>query len=272
MPEADHQFLTVAVALSMATTPLLLFAFDRLVAPRLDARSALLRPSDDIDSHQRIVVLGYGRFGQIVTRMLRAQGFEMTLIDDDPAQIELMKRFGVKVFYGDGSRLDLLHAAGVGQARLVVIAVAGGHRIVTIARMLRKHFPHVRIAARAVDREHAHALMELNIEAFERETFLSAISLGTQALQQLGYTREQAGRLAEAFERHDRQLLSESFALRHDDAAYVGLFRRKSMELLDELMKADIPATQVHPSEVPPADMPDLDLPPVDKPASERSE
>lgn len=271
MPQADHQFLTVAVALSMATTPLLLFAFDKLVAPRLDARSAL-RPSDTIDNHQRIVVLGYGRFGQIVTRMLRAQGFEMTLIDDDPAQIELMKRFGVKVFYGDGSRLDLLHAAGVGQARLVVIAVAGGHHIVTIARMIRKHFPHVRIAARAVDREHAHALMELNVEAFERETFLSAISLGAQALQQLGYTPEQAAHLAEAFERHDRQLLAESFALRHDDEAYVGLFRRKSMELLDELMKADVPATDIHPDDIPPADMPSVDVPPVDKERERGSE
>src|SRR5690606_29143162 len=135
------------------------------------------------------------------------------LIDDDPAQIELMRRFGVKVFYGDGSRLDLLHAAGVAQARLVVIAVAGGYRIVTIARMIRKHFPHVRIAARAIDREHAHALMELGVEAFERETFLSAVSLGKQALEQLDYTPDQAERFTRAFEQHDRQLLTESFEL-----------------------------------------------------------
>lgn len=265
--EADHQFLTAVVALSMATTPLLLFAFDKLVAPRLDTRSTLRPSDDDIDGRQRIVVLGYGRFGQIVTRMLRAQGFEMTLIDDDPVQIELMKRFGVKVFYGDGSRLDLLHAAGVGQAQLVVIAVAGGHRIVTIARMIRKHFPHVRIVARATDREHAHALMELNVEAFERETFLSAISLGAQALQQLGYTKEQAARLAEAFEQHDRQLLADSFALRHDDDAYVGLVRRRSMELLDELMKADFPLPEVPPTNVPSPDR-SSESGPVDKPAA----
>src|SRR3546814_2809036 len=116
-------FRSVAIALSMATTPLLLLAFDRLIAPRLDARRRGDRPSDTIDEHRRIVVLGYGRFGQIVTRMLRSQGFDMTLIDDDPAQIELVRKFGVKVFYGDGSRLDLLHAAGVGPAELVVIAV-----------------------------------------------------------------------------------------------------------------------------------------------------
>ncbi|KKB06808.1 hypothetical protein VE25_21130 [Devosia geojensis] len=237
---ADYQVLTVVVALSMATTPLLLVVFDRLVAPRLDTRAAK-PPAEPIDSRQSIVVLGYGRFGQIITRMLRAQGFETTLIDDDPAQIELMKRFGVKVFYGDGSRLELLHAAGVAQAQLVVVAVAGGHRIVSIARMLRKHFPDVKIAARAIDREHAHELMELGVEAIERETFLSAVSLGAQALELLGYPPEHARRLAEAFERHDRQLLADSFELRHDDEAYVGLFRRRSMELLDEVMKATPP-------------------------------
>ncbi|GLQ56847.1 monovalent cation:proton antiporter-2 (CPA2) family protein [Devosia nitrariae] len=251
MAEPDYQLLTVVVALSMSVTPLLLFAFDRLVAPLVDLRANPL-PAEPIDRRQSIVVLGYGRFGQIVTRMLRAQGFEMTLIDDDPAQIELMKRFGIKVFYGDGSRLDLLHAAGVGEARLVVIAVAGGHRIVSIAQMLRKHFPHVQIAARATDREHAHALMELKVEALERETFLSAISLGTQALELLGYPPGHARRLADAFERHDRQLLTESFEVRDDAEAYVGLFRRKSVELLDEVMKAGDP--------------------PVDKDASERSE
>ncbi|UXN74977.1 NAD-binding protein [Devosia sp. A8/3-2] len=164
MSAEDHGLLAVAVALSMATTPLLLLAFDRLVAPRLDARSA--RDSDDITEHRKIVVLGYGRFGQIVTRMLRAQGFETTLIDDDPAQIELVRKFGVKVFYGDGSRLDLLHAAGVGQAELVVVAVGGADRILDIARKVRRHFPNVTIAARAIDRGHAHELMALGVEVF----------------------------------------------------------------------------------------------------------
>jgi glutathione-regulated potassium-efflux system ancillary protein KefC len=235
----DWQVLMATVALSMAVTPLLLLAFDRLVAPRLDARKAA-PPTETIDRRQRIVVLGYGRFGQIVTRMLRAQGFEMTLIDDDPAQIELMRRFGIKVFYGDGSRLDLLHAARVRDAQLVVIAASGGHRILSIARLVRSHFPHVAIAARATDREHVYALRELGVEAFERETFLSAISLGQQALVALGYEPDHAERLGQAFERHDRQLLEEAYEIRNDSEAYVGLFRRKSMELLDELMKADV--------------------------------
>lgn len=247
----DHGLLAVAVALSMATTPLLLLAFDRLVAPRLDARSA--RDSDDITEHRKIVVLGYGRFGQIVTRMLRAQGFETTLIDDDPAQIELVRKFGVKVFYGDGSRLDLLHAAGVSQAELVVVAVGGADRILDIARKVRRHFPEVIVAARAIDRGHAHDLMALGVEVFERETFLSAISLGAKVLVQLGVAPIDAHHMAQAFERHDNQLLTDSFAVREDEDAYVGMVRQ-SMSLLDETMQGDQPPAPLDKKDSPRAD------------------
>lgn len=240
----DYDIMTVAVALSMMTTPVLLLAFDKLVAPRLDARRTPERPGDLIDEHRNIVVLGYGRFGQIVTRMLRAQGFEMTLIDDDPAQIDLVRKFGVKVFYGDGSRLDLLHAAGVERADLVVIAVGGHDRILDIARKVRKNFPDVAIAARAIDRGHAHELMALGVEIFERETFLSAVSLGTKVLIQLGVAPNDAMHMAQAFERHDNKLLEESFAIREDEDAYVGMVRT-SMGLLGEAMRADLPPSAV---------------------------
>lgn len=245
--EADHDMMSVAVALSMMTTPILLLAFDRLVAPRLDARHGT-RPEDTIDQHRKIVVLGYGRFGQIVTRMLRAQGFEMTLIDDDPVQIDLVRKFGVKVFYGDASRLDLLHSAGVAEAELVVIAVGGRERILSIARHVRRHFPNAAIAARAIDRGHAHDLMALGVDLLERETFLSAISLGAKVLVKLGHTPQEAERLARAFEAHDNQLLADSFAVREDEDAYVGMVRG-SMGLLGEAMRADIPTIQVDKSE-----------------------
>jgi glutathione-regulated potassium-efflux system ancillary protein KefC len=249
----EYDLLSVAIATSMALTPLLLLAFDRLVAPQLDARRDK-RQTDDIDEQQKIVVLGYGRFGQIVTRLLRAQGFEMTLIDDDPAQIDLVRKFGVKVFYGDASRLDLLHAAGVKDAELVVITVGGRDRILTIARNIRRNFPHVTIAARAIDRGHAHELMELGVEVFERETFLSAISLGAKVLAQLGYEPDKALELAKTFEDHDNKLLRDSFAVRNDQDAYVGLVRQ-SMGLLNAAMAADtLPDPQRPVDKSPPAD------------------
>ena len=239
----DHDVLGVAVALSMATTPLLLLAFDKLIAPRLDARREP-RANDPIDAPQKIVVLGYGRFGQIVTRMLRAQGFQMTLIDDDPAQIETVRRFGVKVFYGDASRVGLLHAAGMDTAQMVVIAVGGRQRILEIARNVRRHFPNVVIAARAVDRGHAHELMEMGVELFERETFLSAISLGAKVLVQLGVAPIDAHHMAQAFERHDNQLLADSYEVRADEDAYVGMVRQ-SMNLLHEALQGDLPPTPI---------------------------
>jgi glutathione-regulated potassium-efflux system ancillary protein KefC len=170
--------------------------------------------------------------------MLRAQGHSMTLIDDDPVQIELVKRFGVKVFYGDGGRLDILRAAGAGEADLIVIAVAGGDRILSIAELIHRNFPRARIAARAIDRGHAHQLMALGVETFERETFRGALALGEKALVALGHAPEEAERLARAFDEHDEKLLADSFALRDDREAYIG-FVRKSTEMLDKVMQAD---------------------------------
>jgi glutathione-regulated potassium-efflux system ancillary protein KefC len=236
----EVELMTVVVALSMASTPFLLFLYDRLWAPRLNSEAKLPAPPgpDGIDGRGKVIVLGYGRFGQIVTRLLRAQGFEMTLIDDDPAQIELVKRFGVKVFYGDGGRLDILRAAGIEDARMVVVAVAGGARILSIATQIRRNFPHVLIAARAADRSHAHDLMAIGVSVIERETFRSALRLGEKALVALGQPEETAARVAGAFQQHDERMLQDSYSVRHDSDAYIG-FVRRSTEMLDAVMKAD---------------------------------
>ncbi len=241
LAEDAYALFTVVVALSMATTPLLLLAFDKLIAPRLDARNQRGdRAPEPVEEHRRIVVLGYGRFGQIITRMLRRHGYDMTLIDDDAAQIELVRRFGIKVYYGDASRTDLLHSAGVGHADLVIIAVGGADRILQVARNVRRHFPNVVIAARATDREHAHALMELGVTLFERETFHSALHLGRRVLVHLGHDEDEAEQLAHEFHARDQELLEKAFALRGDREAYWGV-TRQSMTLLDEAMQADTP-------------------------------
>lgn len=234
----DYEVLSLIVALSMATTPILLFIFDRFVAPYIHAGPEP-QPTEVMNSNQKVLVLGYGRFGQIITRLLKSQGFEMTLIDDDPAQIALMKRFGVKVFYGDASRLDLLDAADATHAQMIVVAVAGGERILTVVEMLRRHYPHVKIAARAIDRAHAHKLIALGVEVFERETFRSALTLATGALVALGYDRAHAERLAGSFADHDVRMLYESYKLRDDEDAYIG-FVRQSVEMLGSVLEADM--------------------------------
>jgi glutathione-regulated potassium-efflux system ancillary protein KefC len=239
----ELELLTVVVALSMATTPILLFLFDRLWAPRLQSASLAGPEPEAIDGSHSVIVLGYGRFGQIVTRLLRARGYRMTLIDDDPAQIALVRRFGVKVFYGDGARPEILRAAGAAEARMIVIAVAGAERILAIAEVIRRNFPHVIVAARAVDRSHAHDLMALGVQVFERETFRAAVRLGERALIALGHSEDEARRAGAAFEAHDVKMLLDSFAVRHDQSAYVGFIRRSS-EMLEQVMRADVESAE----------------------------
>jgi glutathione-regulated potassium-efflux system ancillary protein KefC len=234
----DLDLMMVVVALSMATTPILLFLFDRLWGPRLRSGDVVDRQAEQIEAHS-VIVLGYGRFGQIVTRLLRARGYRMTLIDDDPAQIALVRRFGVKVFYGDGARVETLRAAGAAEAKMIVIAVAGAERILTIAEIVRQYFPDVIIAARAVDRSHAHDLMALGVTVFERETFRAAVRLGERALVALGHPEDEARGMAEAFEDHDTNMLIESYEMRHDQQAYIGYVRR-STAMLEQVMRADL--------------------------------
>lgn len=230
--------LNVTVALSMAMTPLLVLAFDRLVAPRLQSPVPDPGIPDMGDTRQNVLVLGYGRFGQIVARLLHAQGFKTTLIDHNPAHIESLKRFDFKIFYGDVGRLDLLEAAGAGQARLIVVTIKDRDRSMDICRMIRRHFPAAKLYVRAFDRAHAFDLIDLGVEGYERETFRSAIALGAKALVGLGYSEPGARRLAGAFERHDIEVLEESAKLRGDDEAYMS-YVRQSRDMLHAVMQAD---------------------------------
>ncbi|MGZ6140566.1 MAG: monovalent cation:proton antiporter-2 (CPA2) family protein, partial [Myxococcaceae bacterium] len=171
-----RDILVLVVSLSMALTPLLTLAYDRLIAPRLRMRDD--RPYDrDVEQDTPIIIAGFGRFGQVVGRVLRARGIPFTAMDADPAQIDFLQRFGNKVFYGDASRLDLLRAARADKARLFVLAIDDVQASVRTAREVQEHFPHLMIFARARNRAHAYQLMELGIEHVSRETFLSSLEL-----------------------------------------------------------------------------------------------
>ncbi|NOZ33540.1 MAG: hypothetical protein GXP01_10890 [Alphaproteobacteria bacterium] len=186
----------------------------------------------------KVLVLGYGRFGQIIGRLLHAQGFDTTLIDHDPAQIEQVSRFGFKVFYGDAARLDLLKAAGAAEARLIVVAVDDRAHINTICDVVQKNFPNAKLAVRALSRGHAFELMDRDIRVFERETFRSALALAAKSLVTLGYGAHQTDRIARAFERHDDELLRNTHALRDNDEDLRSYVIR-SREILAQTMRDD---------------------------------
>ncbi len=225
-----RDILVLVVSLSMALTPLLTLAYDRLVAPRLRTRDD--RPYDrDVEQDTPVIIAGFGRFGQVVGRVLRARGIPFTAMDADPAQIDFLKRFGNKVFYGDASRLDLLRAARADKARLFVLAIDDVQASVRTAREVQEHFPHLVIFARARNRAHAYQLMELGIQHVSRETFLSSLELTGEVLQELGFTYSDARSTLDRFREHDERMLQESARYQRDEKKLIEIAERSRREL-----------------------------------------
>jgi Kef-type K+ transport system membrane component KefB/Trk K+ transport system NAD-binding subunit len=237
--------LVVVVVLSMALTPLLFIAYERLVRPRfIDCVSA---PQDeDIEAGPNpVIIAGFGRFGQIVSRLLRADGVETTLLDHDSAQIELSGRFGFKVFYGDASHVQLLQAAGAESAKLLVIAIDDRDKAVQMVQSAKQFFPQLKTLARAYDRSHAYELMDAGADAVTRETFGSALLMGEEALRLLGYDEARAYRVMRTFKRHDEDGLRKLYAVWGDDQAY-GLGVKQSVEQLEKVLRDDSAEVETH--------------------------
>ncbi len=229
--------LIAVVALSMMMTPLVMIFHDRVVQPRFVSVEAE-READDIDDNENpVIIAGFGRFGQIVGRLLIANGSQVTILEVNPGQIDTLRRFGFKLFYGDASRLDLLQAAGASQAKLLIIAIDERERSVEIVDLVRKHFPHLKILARAIDRSHAYELIRRKVEVVERETFGSALEMGVEALKLLGVRSYRANRVARTFKANDEQLLRE-MAEEEDEKVLVARSRQLSGEL-ERLLKSD---------------------------------
>jgi len=193
------------VALSMALTPLLLILQDRFMRA-----TAQQRPADEVHGDGApVIIAGFGRFGQIVGRLLFASGIRATVLDYDADQITMLRKFGFRVFYGDATRLDLLHAAGAAQAKLLVLAVEGQEASVKLVDIVRQHFPHLAIVARARNVSHWVELRTRGVEAVQRETFESALRSGRQALEKLGVAPYEARERAERFRRQNIFTLEE---------------------------------------------------------------
>jgi monovalent cation:proton antiporter-2 (CPA2) family protein len=206
--------LVAAVALSMGLTPLLFIILERFVLPRVAAATVEERPQDEIDRQEtQVIIAGYGRFGQMVGRILRANRIPVTILDLDPEMVEIVGRLGVKVYYGDASRTDLLHAAGCEHAKLFVVAVDDKEEATKIAENVRHHFPHLKILARARDRQHYWELRKLGCVKVYRETFGSAYEAGIQSLIEVGFRQNTAHRLARRWRDHEEKTLEELGAL-----------------------------------------------------------
>jgi glutathione-regulated potassium-efflux system ancillary protein KefC len=222
--------LVAVVALSMVATPLLLLLHDKVLEPRYRGQNK--REPDAIDGDEgHVIIAGFGRFGQIVGRLLNANRFKLTVLDHDPDQIELLRSFGFKVFYGDATRVDLLHAAGAAKARALVLAIDDIEDSLALADAVREHFPKLPVMARARNVTHYYQLMDRGVTVIERETFESALQLGRRVLCQLGYGAYRARQATLKFREHNKASVDAVYPFYKDREQYVSMAKRARDEL-----------------------------------------
>ena len=226
--------LTLIVGLSMAFTSPLVTLYRRIGRSR-----SVEQPDQDRhwDSHQpEVIIAGFGRFGQIIGRLLRARHIPFTAMDKDSAHVEFVKQFGNRLFYGDLTRVDLLRSAGIKHAKILVVAVNDVAQSLAIIDLAREQNVRIKIIARAVDRFHAYELYKRKVESVVRETFASSLEAATETLEQLGYTEGQALEVAKRFRLHDEELLERSAQHLEDMEELRNIARqgRRELELLFE--------------------------------------
>jgi len=234
---AAAQFLVLAVTVSMLLAPLSFALHERLLERWLERSKP--PEFDEIDGPGNpVIIAGYGRYGQIVSRVLRMAGIPFTAIELDYQQVDFVRRFGNKVYYGDASRLELLESAKARDAKLFVLAIDDVEASVKTAATVRKHFPNLPILARARNRVHLFRLRDLDIDAVERETLLSSLETARQALVATGMDTAQAARAVDIFRAHDGRLLDAQYAVRQDEQQFIQTSAQSAAQL-QELFEAD---------------------------------
>jgi monovalent cation:proton antiporter-2 (CPA2) family protein len=230
LSEEQRAFLTLVVALSIAATPLLMLWYNRVVVPRF--MSALpVREFDTVEAQHPVILAGFGRFGQVVGRFLMAKGVPVTVLEKDPDQIDLLRKFGFKGYFGDATRLDLLRGAGAAKAQLLVVAVDAVADSLAIVQLAREEFPHLPIFARARNRQHAYELHQLGVAFFKRELFDSSLDMARAVMLHLGRPQAEVARKAEQFLQHDEATLRDSFEFFGDEPALIDFARTRRAEL-----------------------------------------
>ena len=237
MGQAMADRLTTVIVLSMVLTPLVLGVTETLTARMLDRKP--LREADEIDDPSRpVIIAGFGRFGQIVARLLNANGIDTTVIDQDPDQIQLLRRFGHVVHYGDATRLDLLRAAGAAHARLMIVALDSPEATLRVVDLAREHFPALPLIVRVRNRTQAYEMLDRGIDGFERETFGGAINVGIKALTTLGFGDAHARHAGELFVAHDESTLRSLHAVRGDQKQLLSMVAA-ARDDLERLMQSE---------------------------------
>jgi voltage-gated potassium channel Kch len=229
--------LVIVVTISMVASPLLMM-LQSYIEPHLTR--AAPRQFDQIESDDsRVIIAGFGRFGQIVGRVLRMRRIRFTALESSVAQVDFVRRFGNKVYYGDASRLDLLEAAGAARAEVFVLAIDDIDASVRTAELVRRHFPHLKLLARARNRQHALKLMDLGVRYIIRENYLSSLNMAQHALEAVGMQRAEAIESIKRFDEHDQKTLQMQREARDDEQKLLQTSQQAAREL-ERLFEADV--------------------------------
>jgi monovalent cation:proton antiporter-2 (CPA2) family protein len=237
--QGDAAFATLVTAASMVATPILFAGAEAFVIPRL--RRAPAPEYDTIDAAPNpVIIAGFGRFGQIIGRVLRMHGIEFTALERNPGQVDVVRRFGTKVYFGDPTRADVLRAAGAEQAKLLVVTLDDPPGVLRAVDVAKRTFPNLAILARARNRWYAHLLMDRDVDGQVRETFYSSLHLARIALTTLGIGEEAAERAVSLFRDRDEKTLLETHAIYRDETQLIQS-QQQAAEELAGLFEADKP-------------------------------
>lgn len=225
-------------AMSMALTPMLMLVVERVVLPRVSTTAPPTREADAVEERHQVIIAGFSHFGSTVGRLLRANGVEATILDNDSDRVDLLRRMGFKVYYGDATRHDLLESAGAADARILVSALDDFAQAQRLVETTRKHFPHLAVLVRARHRYDAYEFMDMGATAVYREHLDTSIRLGVDVLRRLGHRGYSAYRAGQQFRRYDEAAMADLARQRHDQAGYVVSVRERIAEQ-EALLQAD---------------------------------
>lgn len=231
--------LMAVTALSMTTTPLLIMLNERFLRPRFGLQPPSQREPDIVEQRNKVILAGFAHFGSTVGRFLRANGVNATILDSDASRVDLLRKMGFKVYFGDVTRMDLLESAGAAEAEILVIAIDSPETNLELVRLLRKHFPNLHLMVRARNRYDAYELLDLGVRDIYRESLDTSVRMGVDVLTKLGYRRYTATRAGQKFLRYDEEALKELAVHRRDAKQYVSRVREQ-IALQEQLLNEDL--------------------------------
>jgi voltage-gated potassium channel Kch len=227
----------LVVAVSMVATPILFALSERLIVARMSRGE---KPAYDKIRNlgTPVIICGFGRVGQVVGRVLKLRGIAFTALEKDSGQVEVVRKFGNKVYYGDPTRAEVLRAAGADTAQLIVVALDNMEATMRVVEVARRAFPQVKLIVRARNRRHAHLLMDHKVDGIVRETFHSSLRMSTMALEALDVPSSEARRAVELFREHDERTLIKTHAVYDDEHQLIQTTQQATAEL-EEVFEAD---------------------------------